>query len=123
MARTLNFGMTFKKWDMSVKSSDWALLCYILLQEDVKGPFIDLGILFTVRAGGHTQILLKIHLRISVIQSYEWPWKQTILQIYKVPVKIIKHRKCFAKIEVNLLNLHVCTMCCVRNFSNLSENK
>lgn len=104
MGRTSNFGMTFKKWEMSIKSLFGALFCNILLQEDVKDSFIYLGILFTGRAAGHTQIPLKIHLMISVIQSCEWPGKQSILQIYKVPIKIIQHRKYFAKIEVKLLN-------------------
>lgn len=75
MAKTLNFGMTFKKWEMPIKSLFGGLLCCILLQEDVKDLFIYLGILLTVRAGGHTQIPLKIHFRINVIQSYEGPWK------------------------------------------------
>lgn len=46
--------------------SGFAALCYNLVQrEDFKSSFICLWILFTARAGGRTQIPLKIHPRIS----------------------------------------------------------
>lgn len=71
MTRTLNFGITLKKWGLSTKSLFQAFLCYNLaLQEDFKSSFICPVILFTVRAGGHTQIPLKVHPRISKIHSY-----------------------------------------------------